>query len=185
MKRWQKILVFLGRIFISLLFILGAINKIIDWQESEHALTNYLLDWQSYASFSLVLQNFFSRLMDWIPAVLVFLISLELLGGLLLFFGMKVRLGAFLLVFFLVLSTFLFHPFWFLAGVKKQIEFSVFLRDLAILGGLFYVLSFGSKGTDKSKPKPAPYDSHSGGSGLGSNFPNPDSLNFKSKDAFK
>ena len=177
MKKWQKVFVFFGRIFISLIFIISAINKIFDWQESEHALTNFLLDWQGYASFSVTLQNIFNFLMEWIPACLAFLIALQLIGGLLLFLGLKVRLGAFLIVFFLILSTLLFHPFWFLVGIKKQVEFNIFLNDLSIIGGLLFVLAFGSKGDSKGKTKSCG-EPNIGGSGSG--FSGSDSLNIKS-----
>lgn len=168
MKKWQKIFALLGRVFISLLFILSAIHKIIDWQESEHGLMNFLLDWQSYASFSAGLQNFLGYVLDWIPVLLVFLITLQLAGGVLLFLGIKIRLAASFLVIFLIFSLILFHPFWFFSGLKKQIELNLFLKDLAIMGGLLYVLAWGAKKEEKNK---GPEINLPGGP----NFPNLDS----------
>lgn len=176
MKKWQKTFMLLGRVFISLLFILSAINKIIDWQESEHGLTNFLLDWQSYASFSAGLQNFLGLILDWVPLLLVLLIVLQLVGGVLLFLGIKIRIGASLLVIFLLFSLNLFHPFWFFSSLKKQLELNLFLKDLAIMGGLLYVIAFGAKKEDK--PKSSAQDSHLSG-GMGANFSNIDTSGLK------
>jgi len=150
MKSWQKIFTFLGRISISLLFILSAINKIMDWQESEHTLNNLLLDWQSYSSFSEPLQNFFNTLLEWNSLLLVLMVVIQLVGGFLVFLGMKVRSGAFLLLFFLIPTTLLFHHFWFMTEPQKEIELILFFKNVAIGGGLFYVLAFGAEGP-KSK----------------------------------
>ena len=46
MKSWQKIVVLFGRIFISLLFILSAINKMVEWKETHRGLINLFCDWQ-------------------------------------------------------------------------------------------------------------------------------------------
>ena len=151
MKKSQKTVLFIGRIFISLLFILIAINNIIKWQETEHNLTNILLDWQSFSSFHIGLQNFFTNIIEWIPAVLIFLTSIQLLGGLLLFFGMKVRLGSILLILYLFLTTLLFNHFWFLSDAKREVELLIFLKNISIMGGLFYVLALGNSEDKKEE----------------------------------
>jgi uncharacterized membrane protein YphA (DoxX/SURF4 family) len=145
MKKWQRIVGVFGRVFVSLFFILSAINKIIEWKKTESGLTDLLCDWQSYASFSLGFQKIFSVMLDWTPALLVFLILIELIGGLLVFFGIKVRLGSFLLLLFLIITTFLFHHFWFLTGVKREFQLILFLKNIAMMGGLFYVFAFSEK----------------------------------------
>ena len=155
MKKWQNIFCLFGRIFISLLFILSAVNKMIEWQQTERGLTNLLHDWQSYVT-SLSIQNFFSFLLDWVPAILVILMVIELLGGLLVFFGVKVRFGAVLLILFLIPTTILFHHFWFLKGLKRETHLILFLKNIAIMGGLFYVLAFGGKQKEEKKPLPGP-----------------------------
>jgi putative oxidoreductase len=165
MKGWQKVLIFFGRILISLFFILSAFDKILDWQETEHSLNNLLIDWQSYSSFSQPLQNCFSTLLDWIPLFLIFMVSIQIIGGLLLFLGIKVKLGAFLLLFFLFPATLLFHHFWFVSGSQKEIELILFLKNMAIGGGLLYVLAFGSEGSKGKSP------SAKGGGGANTSSP--------------
>lgn len=151
MNSWQKVLVCLGRICISLFFLLSALNNIFDWQETEHGLNNILLDWRTYSGFSPILQNIFTIILEWVPALLVCIVSLQLLGGSLLFLGVKIRFASFLLLVFLFISSILFHHFWFVADSLREVEFVLFLKDVAIAGGLFYVLAFGA-GNSKSKP---------------------------------
>lgn len=146
MKKWQLFFIISGRIFIGLLFILSAINKVINWQETERGLSDLLCDWQSYVSFSISLQYFFTTLLQWVPTVLLVITIAELFGGLLVFFGVKVRIGAILLILFLIPTTVLFHHFWFLAGMKREMHMIQFFKNIAILGSLFYILACGDRG---------------------------------------
>ena len=70
----------------------------------------------------------------------------EILGGLSLLFGCKVRWGAFLLLLYLVPTTLIFHAFWNVPDAEKQIQQWMFLKNLAIFGGLLYVLASGAGG---------------------------------------
>ena len=64
MKRLQSIIIFLGRLFLSLIFILSAINKILDWQETERGLVAVLCDWNSYVTLAFF-QKMFTALLPW------------------------------------------------------------------------------------------------------------------------
>lgn len=156
----KKFLALLGRLLISILFILSAVNKIFDWQRTETGLINLFSDWQSYVSFSTLLSKFFASLISWVPEILIVVTIVELIGALLIFFGIKERFGAFLLIIFFIPATLLLHPFWFLSGAKKYFELVLFLKNLAILGGLLFLMVFGSKIKDDANiahsqiPKP-------------------------------
>ena len=147
MKKWQKVFLFFGRIFISLSFILFAINKILSWQDSEKILTQKLGDWQSYLN-SPFLQRFITFLLNWTPALLLLIILAKLLGGLLLFFGKKIRFSSLLLGAFLIFTTFIYHPFWL---GEKEIQMVFFLKNMAIFGGLLYIIAYGDKKDVKKK----------------------------------
>ena len=136
---------FLGRVLISGFFFVSAFSKILNWQESEKWLISVFSDWHT----SSAMQNFFSFLIDWTPAVLICILVVELVGALSILLGVKCRFGAFLLMLFFIPSTILFHNFWAFEGIQRQIEFSMFLKNCAILGGLFYVLAHG-KGEKKA-----------------------------------
>ncbi|HSW72224.1 MAG TPA: hypothetical protein VLG44_02300 [Chlamydiales bacterium] len=152
MKGFPKFLVVLGRIFISLLFIIIGLYLIIHWREAERTLTAGLNLWHSHTLPTGKINHFFSGLLLWVPFLLIIGVIFSLLGGLLLFFGGKVRFAAFLLILVVIPATLFYHPFWFVEG-DKLMQTSAFFKDIAILGGLLYVLAVGGK---KKQPVKAP-----------------------------
>ncbi len=65
-------------------------------------------------------------------------IVIEILGGLSVLLGYKARLGAMILVVFLIPTTLIFHH-----NLSDQIQSIMFLKNLAILGGLLMVIQNG------------------------------------------
>ncbi len=145
MKGFQKILALIGRLFLSTIFILSAVHKIFEWQKTETGLINLFCDWQSYVSFSSTLSKVFSGLISWVPEILITVTILELVGAVMVFFGIKERIGAFLLLIFFIPATLLLHPFWFLQGNMQTAQMIMFLKNFAIIGGLMLILAFGTK----------------------------------------
>ncbi len=69
----------------------------------------------------------------------------ELLGGLSILFGFRARIGAWLLVLFLVPVTFTFHQFWTVADpMARQMELAAFLKNISLLGGALIIARFGA-----------------------------------------
>ena len=150
MRILKLIVTFFGRLFLSVIFILSAINKIIDWQNTERGLVALFCDWHSYVT-TPIWQKFFSLLLPWCPFILVVVTVLELIGGVLVLIGYRARLGAILLLIFFIPITIFFHQFWFLEGQAKEMQYVYFLKNIAIMGGLLYVLAFGAKVENSSK----------------------------------
>lgn len=77
-------------------------------------------------------------------AALVYLV-LMVLGGLMIFFGFKARLGAFILIILSAAFLVTVNNFW---GAHPGEDFEQqklnFLQQLGLIGGLFYVLCCGS-----------------------------------------
>ena len=70
---------------------------------------------------------------------------LALLGGLSLLAGYRARLGAALLVLFLVPVTLVMHRFWEPQDpLWAQIQFTMFLKNLGLLGGALFVMRSGA-----------------------------------------
>jgi len=136
----------LARLCLSSLFLASGINKIIYWKEAEKQFLAVLGDWQTYASAIEGVQHVLSSAVVWAPLILMVATFLEILGSLLLLFGLKERLGAGLLALILIPTTVLMHHFWFAEGSQKELQLSLFLRDLAILGGLLVVVLHGGRG---------------------------------------
>lgn len=65
-------------------------------------------------------------------------IAVELVGGLSLLLGYKARFGAILLALFLIPVTLIFHT-----NLADQIQNIMFMKNLAILGGLLMVIQYG------------------------------------------
>jgi putative oxidoreductase len=70
---------------------------------------------------------------------------LALLGGLSVLLGYHARIGAWLLVAFLVPVTLMMHRFWDVADpMMGRIQFVMFMKNLSILGGALLIAYFGS-----------------------------------------
>ncbi len=125
MSQVCSLTLFLGRLCISTLFILAGVGKFLDYEGTA-----------SYMS---------SKGFTMIPFFLVGAALIEIIGGILLLFGYKTKIAAALLLLFLLPTTLIFHDFWMAATLPaKQIQLSEFLKNLAIFGGLLYVLGSGS-----------------------------------------
>jgi len=70
---------------------------------------------------------------------------LEFAGGLSILLGFRARLGAWLLVLFLLPVTFMLHQFWIVADpLARHMEFSVFLKNIALTGSALMITYLGS-----------------------------------------
>ena len=154
MRALQAIIAFLGRACISIIFISSAFHKIIDWQATQRGLVGLLCDWQGYVSYSIELQRFFGALLSWVPTILGVVTAIELIGGFMVLLGLKPRLGAFLLLIFFIPTTILFHQFWFLEGIRREMQITIFLKNIAIMGALFLIVAFKGK-VEKKRSMPS------------------------------
>jgi putative oxidoreductase len=70
---------------------------------------------------------------------------IALIGGLSVLFGFHTRLGAWLLVIFLVPVTVTMHNFWAMSDPTAfQIQLTLFLRNLLLLGGAVWIACYGA-----------------------------------------
>jgi uncharacterized membrane protein YphA (DoxX/SURF4 family) len=133
----------LGRVLLSAIFIIAGLNKVLNWESSAHSLMQALLSARAHLEFpgiDCVLQ----LMQKHVSLCLLLATICELLGGLLVFLGMFVRFGAFLLVVYLIPTTWLFHAFWRLAPPESDMQVVMFMKNTAIIGGLLVVWAFGS-----------------------------------------
>lgn len=113
----------LGRICISIIFILAGIGKLMDVEGTAKYME--------------------SAGMTMIPFFLYAAAAVEILGGLSVLLGFKTRFGAIILLLFLIPTTVIFHGFWQAEGVTRAVLMIEFLKNLSIFGGLLYVLVCG------------------------------------------
>lgn len=114
----KQIIPLLGRVFISLIFLLAGFDKIMNPGASR--------DYMAQAG------------LPFTGLFLVAAIVLEIGGGLSLLLGYKARYGATVLVLFLVPATLIFH-----IDFQNPVQVVMFLKNLAMIGGLLMVAHFG------------------------------------------
>jgi len=80
-----------------------------------------------------------------LPGFLVYPVGLvELVGGLLLAFGYRAKIAAGVLAAFTVVATLFFHAFWASPADQAVLQTIMFMKNLAIFGGLLLVVIHGS-----------------------------------------
>ena len=70
---------------------------------------------------------------------------LALAGGLSILLGYRARLGAWLLVLFLIPVTFAMHNFWAVKDpMMAQMQIAMFMKNVSMLGGALLISQFGT-----------------------------------------
>jgi putative oxidoreductase len=79
------------------------------------------------------------------PGVLAFLTAaLETLGGLALLVGFQARIAALALAAFTLLATVIFHAFWAVPAEQAFVQQLMFMKNLALTGGLLMLVALGA-----------------------------------------
>ncbi len=67
----------------------------------------------------------------------------ELVAAALIIIGWKTRWAAAALVVFTLIATFFFHNYWAMPAAQQMMQKLMFLKNLAITGGLLLLIAFG------------------------------------------
>ena len=109
----------IARILISILFILNGYFKVTNYDNS--------VEWME--SFG-------------VPGILIIpAIILEIVGPILIIIGFQARIAAGLLSIFCILTAILFHN-----DFSNQMQFTSFLKNIALAGGFLFIAVNGTKG---------------------------------------
>jgi putative oxidoreductase len=73
-------------------------------------------------------------------------IVLEIAAGLALMVGYKARWAAAALAAFTLLASVIFHAFWAAPPAQQRVEYLMFIKNVAVIGGLLTVLALGAGG---------------------------------------
>ena len=115
----MKYLPLAARICLCIIFINSGIGKIFGFAGTASMMANQGLP---------------------IPEVLlIFTIAFQLLGGLSLLFGYKVKIGSLLLILFLIPATLVFHN-----PIGNPDEMNAFLKNIGLIGGLLMTMYAGA-----------------------------------------
>lgn len=115
----------MGRIFLSAIFIFEAIDSTLYFDKTQRIMTQYGLTWNQ-------------------DLLLYGAIFLLYLGGILVLLGYRATLGAMLLLLYWVPVTFLVHDFWNSPKEELRLESILFMKNMAIIGGLLMLVGKGS-----------------------------------------
>ncbi len=130
---YNPIVPLVGRILIGLIFLVAGVRKVMGFAGA----VAYL-----------------AKLGFPAPEVMaVIAIIIEIGGSILLIVGWRTRWAAWLLVLFVVVAAFAAHRFWEITDTGQFYnQMNHFLKNVAIVGGLLYVATFGpgSASVDKS-----------------------------------
>lgn len=119
----MDIVVLIGRILFGLLFVGSAVG--------------HLTQTEGMAQFAGARGVPSARLAVQLSGLLIFV------GGLMVVLGVWADLGALLLVVFLLLTSFVMHPFWKATDdQEKQMEQVQFLKDLGLAGAALMLFAF-------------------------------------------
>lgn len=115
----------LGRIFLSAIFIFEAIDSTLYFGKTQQIMTQHSLTWKQ-------------------DLLLYGAIFLLYLGGILVLLGYRSTLGAILLLMYWVPVTFIVHDFWNSPKEELRLESILFMKNMAIIGGLLMLVGKGS-----------------------------------------
>ena len=128
MERLTSAGLLVSRILLSWIFLFSGARKVFAFQQTQAFMTD--------------------AGMHMAGLFLVLAILFELGGGLSVLLGYYPRLGALALILFLVPTTFVFHRNFAVAGQSAH-----FMKNVAIMGGLFAILAAGGGEFSLKRPK--------------------------------
>jgi putative oxidoreductase len=126
----QALLPFLGRVLIGAIFLWSAITKIRGFETTSDMMSS---------------KGIFAP-----QLLLLGAIVLMLLGSIAVILGIKARWGAIFLIIFLIPTTILFHP-----PNGSEEDLIDFMKNLAVIGGLLMIVSFGPGALSFEGPSPS------------------------------
>ncbi len=129
MERLTSAGLLVSRILLSWIFLYSGARKVFAFQQTEAFMTG--------------------AGMHMAALFLVLAILFEIGGGLSVLLGYYPRLGALALILFLIPTTLVFHRDFAVAGQSTQ-----FIKNVAIIGGLFAILAAGGGEYSLRKAKP-------------------------------
>ncbi len=124
-KTSQNLALLVGRILFSVIFILSGFNKVFNLDSTVVYMTQAGMDF-------------------YVQQLAIGAIIFELGGGLMILVGWHARLGAFLLFVFCLAVNFFIHHFWTYPTADVQIQMINFFKNITIVGGTLYIMSFGA-----------------------------------------
>jgi putative oxidoreductase len=123
MMSLQNPLALIGRILLALMFVVSGYGKIADVGGTAGYIASVGMP------------------MPQVMAILA--IVVELGSAIALIIGFKARWAAFALAVFTLVATMYFHKYWAMPAAEQMMQQLMFLKNLAVTGGLLLVVAYG------------------------------------------
>ena len=124
MDAFKTPLIVIGRILLALMFILAGLQKFGNLEGTAGYIASGGLP---------------------MPSVLAVIVAaLEVVGGVLLVIGYQARYAALALGLFTLAASVLFHNYWAMPADKAYVQQLMFMKNLAVAGGMFVVAALGA-----------------------------------------
>jgi putative oxidoreductase len=133
----QGVVALAARVLLSQLFLFATVNHLLHWNSIVQLMADKGLAFEPvFGRMGIVFAGFLHA------GAVAFLA----IGGLSVLLGVRARLGAVLLLLFLIPVTLTFHDFWRYGAEDPQraTEMGNFMKNAALGGGLLMVLAFGA-----------------------------------------
>ena len=115
----------LGRILLSAIFFFEAIDSILFADKTKATMAEYGITWK--------------------PDLLLYTsIIFLMIGALMVLIGYRVRFGVWLLLLYWLPVTFIVYSFWNDPMPAQRLNAILFMKNIAVAGGLFIIASHGS-----------------------------------------
>jgi putative oxidoreductase len=118
-KEMKALIQLFARFLIAFIFLMNGLGKVLNPSGTQQYMAQYG--------------------MPLVFLLLIGAIGVELLGGLSVLTGYKAKWGAFILFLFLIPTTLIFHT-----EFSDQTQVIMFMKNLAIMGGLLLLVSYGA-----------------------------------------
>jgi putative oxidoreductase len=115
----------IGRIFLATIFIFEAIDSSLFFDKTKLAMTQHGLTWNQ----------------DLLLYSAIFLLAM---GGVMVLLGYRSTFGALLLLLYWLPVTFIVHDFWTYPKSELREQSILFMKNIAIIGGLLMLVGKGS-----------------------------------------
>lgn len=133
-------LVAIGRILFSVLFILSGAWKLIDIAQTTHMIADKVVIPAAVAPYATQLEAAAGM-----PVAQILALGsgiLEVICGLLIALNFGARFFAAILILFVVAATVSFHNFWDMTGADRQENLIQALKNLSLIGALLIIVGF-------------------------------------------
>ncbi|MDR3469758.1 MAG: DoxX family protein [Xanthobacteraceae bacterium] len=133
-------LVAIGRILFSVLFVVSGAMKLIDIAATTHLVADKVVIPAALATYTGQLEA-----MSGMPIAQILAIAagiLEVICGLLIALNFGARFFAAILILFVVAATVSFHNFWDTTGPERQDNMIHALKNLSLVGALLIIVGF-------------------------------------------